>query len=178
MSDFKDEVDVILDYDNSAIGLESTVINGRGKWPVILRPGAITIEMLIKICGNAEIAYDKSTNEEKPLSPGMKYTHYKPKAKVLIVTGNVSQMAEKINNLYEENKNIALFSTDELAKKTKVKNIITYKNYNEAAELFYDSLRLFDDKKAEIIICEEFEHKDIGEAIMNRLKKAAGEKYL
>jgi L-threonylcarbamoyladenylate synthase len=178
LEDFKDEIDVILDYDNAAIGLESTVIDGRGKWPVILRPGAVTIEMLIDDCGNAESAYDKPINNDKPLSPGMKYTHYKPKAKVLIATGNVSQIAEKINNLYEKNKNIALFSTGELAVKTKVKNTITYSDYNEAAELFYNSLRLFDEQNAEIIICEEFDCKDIGAAIMNRLEKSAGNEYL
>lgn len=178
MSDFKDGIDVILDYDNFSIGLESTVIDARGNYPIILRPGAVTIEMLIETCGNAESAYDKSINKEKPLSPGMKYTHYKPKAKVLIITGDASQMADKINNLYKENKNIALFSTDELAKRTKLSNVITYKDYNEAAELFYDSLRLFDDHDAEIIICEEFNYKDIGEAIMNRLKKASSDQYL
>lgn len=178
ISDFKDEIDVVLDYDNSAIGLESTVIDGRGKYPIILRPGAITTEMLIDICSDAELAYDKSVNNEKPLSPGMKYTHYKPKAEVLIVAGETAQMAEKINNLYEKNKNIALFSTDELALKTKVQRVITYKNNSEAASLFYDALRLFDEQNTEIIICQAFDYKDIGEAIMNRLKKAASGQYL
>lgn len=178
IADFKDGIDVILDYDNSAIGLESTVIDGRGNYPIILRPGAVTVEMLIETCGSAELAYNKSINEEKPLSPGMKYTHYKPKAKVLIVTGSVLQMAEKINDLYEKNKNIALFSTDELAKKTKVHKVVTYKDSNEAASLFYNALRLFDEQNAEIIMCQEFDYKDIGEAIMNRLKKAAEQKYL
>lgn len=178
MSDFNDEIDVILDYDNSAIGLESTVIDGRGNYPIVLRPGAVTIEMLTEICGYAESAYSISANEEKPLSPGMKYAHYKPKAEVFIVTGNTSQMTEKINDLYEKNKNTALFSTDELAEKTKVQRVITYKDSIEAASLFYDALRLFDEQNTEIIICQEFDNKDIGEAIMNRLKKAAEQKYL
>ncbi|NMC56065.1 MAG: threonylcarbamoyl-AMP synthase [Eubacteriaceae bacterium] len=178
MADFKDEIDVVLDYDNSAIGLESTVIDGRGNYPIILRPGAVTIEMLIETCGYAESAYNKSLDIKKPLSPGMKYTHYKPKAEVLIVYGETSLMAEKINDLYKKNKNIALFSSDKLAEKTKVQKVITYQGINEAANLFYDALRLFDEQNIEIIICEEFDYKDIGEAIMNRLKKAAGEKYL
>ena len=178
MADFKDEIDVVLDYDNSAIGLESTVIDGRGKYPIILRPGAVTLAMLIETCGNAESAYNKSTNNKKPLSPGMKYTHYKPKAQVLIAAGEPLLKAEKINCLYEKNKNIALFSTEELSEKTNIKNVITYKDNSEAASLFYGALRLFDEQDVEIIICEEFDYKDIGEAIMNRLKKAAGEKYL
>lgn len=178
LSDFKDEIDVILDCNSSSIGLESTVIDGRGEWPIILRPGAVTEQMLIETCGDAQAAYDKSINHDIPLSPGTKYTHYKPKAKVFIVAGNIMQMAEKINNLYIENKNIALFCTFELAQATKVQKVITYKDYNHAAELLYDSLRLFDDQNADIIICEELNDKDIGQAIMNRIKKAAEQKYL
>lgn len=175
-NDLQDSVDVILDYDNVSIGLESTVIDGRGKYPVVLRPGAVTIEMLKESVGSAGKA--KNTVVGAALSPGMKYTHYKPNAKVLIVAGTIREMAEKIDELYNTKKNIALFSSEELANKINIKNKITYKNSSMAANLFYDSLRVFDKQNVELILCQEFEDSGIGAAIMNRLKKAAGNQYL
>jgi L-threonylcarbamoyladenylate synthase len=176
LSDLHDQVDVILDYDNSAIGLESTVIDGRGAYPVILRPGAVTLAMLKEAVGNADKTKDSTVGVA--LSPGMKYVHYKPNAEVIIVNGAINEMAKKINTLYNTNKNIALFSSEELAKKVTVENKIIYKNTFMAANLFYDSLRKFDQGNAEIIVCQAFAENGIGTAIMNRLKKAAGNHYL
>ncbi len=174
--DLHDKIDVILGYDNISIGLESTVIDARGSYPVILRPGAITLEMLKDAVGNADLI--KNTKSGAVLSPGMKYTHYKPKAKVLIVDGAMNEMAEKINKLYDTNKNIALFLSEELANKVVVKNKIIFQNAFMAAKLFYASLRKFDQQNVEIIVCQAFGENGIEMAIMNRLRKAAGNQYL
>jgi len=179
LADINDKADVILNYDNASVGLESTVIDARGEYPVILRPGAVTAEMLRKACGSAKEAYSNANMQNIPArSPGMKYTHYKPDAKVLIADGTYEETAQKINDLYKDNKNIGLFCSYELAKKTNAADVIAYNNPVQAAKMFFDMLITFDKQKKEIIICEKFEDKGIGAAINNRLLKASGNKYL
>lgn len=83
--DLNGRVSVIVCSDDAAIGLESTVVDALGEEPIILRPGGVTLEMIQSLLGKGR--YDEKLNEklgaeDKPKSPGMKYTHYAPKAKV------------------------------------------------------------------------------------------------
>lgn len=91
IADLKGRVDAIIDGGPCAVGLESTVVDATGTVPVILRPGGVTREMLETVVPRVEV--DPGLLEESdhlqhltPRSPGMKYTHYAPKAWMIIAT--------------------------------------------------------------------------------------------
>ena len=82
LQDMEGKIPMILDGGAVDIGLESTVVDARGKFPRLLRPGKITAEELNVLCGHCELA--DSSDASTPASPGMKYRHYAPKAKVFL----------------------------------------------------------------------------------------------
>lgn len=173
--DMGEYVDVILAQDNMRVGIESTVIDARGSYPIILRTGGITQEMLINDVGKATLA---AQTVKVPLAPGMKYGHYQPRATVKIVTGNCREKAMKIQDFLINEKQTGIFCSKTLAKSIQAPKIILYKDANEAAQKFYATLREFDEQKCEFILCEEIEKKEIGTALHNRMEKAAEGQYL
>ncbi len=74
----------IIDGGECTYGLESTVVDCTGDVPVILRPGAITPAAIRSLCGDVVMA-GQLKEGETPMSPGMKYRHYAPKALVEIM---------------------------------------------------------------------------------------------
>jgi Sua5/YciO/YrdC/YwlC family protein len=83
-NDFKGKINYIIDGGNSVYGIESTVVDLSSEKPYILRPGFITKEDLIEDFEDIDYA-QKYLENNTPKSPGMKYTHYKPEAKVVIL---------------------------------------------------------------------------------------------
>ena len=163
--DLKNRIPLILDGGQTKIGLESTVIDLTSKTPTILRPGKITLEDLKEVLGKVEqnqsVAGRPQT--EKPRSPGMKYKHYSPKAKVVLVCSkNVKAQILNIKNKYlKQNKKVAI--------------IWANRNIEFLAKNLFRKFREFDDKKIDIIIVENVSEKGLGRAIMNRIKKAASD---
>ncbi|HAA64145.1 MAG TPA: threonylcarbamoyl-AMP synthase, partial [Thermoanaerobacter sp.] len=105
IEDLYGKVDVIIDGGKCDVGVESTVLDLTEKVPVILRPGAVTLEMLREVIGNVEVdpsLLKKPQEDLKPKSPGMKYKHYSPNAEVYIVTGDLEKVVKKIQELTEE----------------------------------------------------------------------------
>lgn len=85
MNDMDGYVYGVIDGGESVVGLESTVIDATGEKPLILRPGAITLDMVMNaIEGEASYA-DVLVDGEAPKSPGMKYRHYAPNSEVIII---------------------------------------------------------------------------------------------
>ena len=103
IDDMNGTVDAILDGGESELGLESTILLPRGDNEVILlRPGAITIEMLIE--NGFSVSLDKAVTEkprenEKPLAPGMKYRHYAPKASLILLDGSFDKIADFMKSM-------------------------------------------------------------------------------
>lgn len=102
LADMDGRIEMILDGGPCEIGLESTVIKLTDDGCIILRPGAVTEIMLARVCGTVEIARavtDPAEAGEKPLSPGMKYKHYAPRAEVVLVeaSDDVFEMYVKAN---------------------------------------------------------------------------------
>ena len=174
IDDLYGRVDYIIDGDGCEVGLESTVIDASGEHPVILRPGAVTIEMIK--CVDPMASADKCTvsAQEKPKCPGMKYTHYSPRAEVVVVCGEKKKRAEYISRKLAE-------CTD--------CGVLTYKggDYNNAAyvadagdnmveyaQRLFACLRQFDEQGVGTVYAEFCIEGGIGEAVKNRLYKAAG----
>lgn len=181
--DFDGKIDMIIDGGNVDIGLESTIVDMTVEPPMILRPGAITKEMLEEVVG--EVAVDAALiteeSEEAPKAPGMKYRHYAPKAQLMIVEGEMENVVKAIRQIaYEQTclgYKVGIIATDETEEfytNGIVKNIGTRTNENSIAKNLYSVLREFDEEDVDYIYSESFEVDGIGDAIMNRLNKAAG----
>ncbi len=184
IEDLDGRVNMILGGDNSEVGVESTVIDCTINPPCILRPGGITLEMLKEV--DSDIYIDpaimkKPDKELRPKAPGMKYRHYAPKAPLKIIKGDLNKTIEKINemvqNYIDAEKKVGIIATDETIdnyKKGEVVSIGSRKDLNTIAHNLFYVLRTFDEKNVDLILSEALEEKDMGVAIMNRLKKSAG----
>lgn len=181
--DLDGKIDMILDGGSVEIGLESTILDMTVEPPMILRPGAITAEMIEQVIGDVAIDETVLGNEsdKAPKAPGMKYRHYAPKAKLMIVEGNIKEEVLAIRQLcYEavrQGKKVGIIATSETVcyyKNGVVKNIGSRENEKTIARNLYAVLRAFDEENVDLIFSESFAVNGIGNAIMNRLEKAAG----
>ncbi|WP_425446186.1 L-threonylcarbamoyladenylate synthase [Dethiothermospora halolimnae] len=182
IQDLSGKIDMVIDGGNTGVGLESTVLDLSGDIPTILRPGGITIEDLLTVFDKVD--YDKAleNNDEnlKPKSPGQKYRHYSPNAKMTIIKGNENLVSKEINKLtkkYEDQGlKVGIMATEEM--KDKYENgeilVVGSKQKTETiAKNLFDTLRKFDKLKVDIILAEAIDEKGIGKAIMNRMGKAS-----
>lgn len=155
--------------------------------PMILRPGAITKEMLSEVIG--EVAVDEtliSENSTKaPKAPGMKYRHYAPKAEMIIVDGEPEEAVRAIKQIaYEQVRlgyKVGIIASNESVDQYTtgvVKCIGSRVNEKTVARNLYKVLREFDEEEVDYIYSEAFPEAGIGTAIMNRLGKAAGHHVL
>ncbi|MCI8710253.1 MAG: threonylcarbamoyl-AMP synthase [Dorea sp.] len=181
--DLEGKIDMIVDGGPVEIGVESTILDLTVTPPMILRPGAVTKEMLEGILG--EVAEDKALlgadSKEAPKAPGMKYRHYAPKAKLSVVEGQTEQVIREINRLSrekeEEGSRVGIIGTEETVGRYDcglVKCIGTRQDEATVASRLYAILREFDGEDVEYIFSESFSGDGIGSAVMNRLLKAAG----
>lgn len=184
IEDLNGKVDMIIGGERCDVGLESTVVDTTGDMVTILRPGAITLEMLREVVGEVQIdpaIMKKPDKDLKPRAPGMKYRHYAPKAPLVIVKGNEDRVIEYINKMIREKSTegirVGVLGQDETIEKYETKFKISAGKKEEigiiAANLF-DCLREFDKIDVDYIYAEGYDEKGIGLAVMNRLKKAAG----
>ncbi|MCI8375269.1 MAG: threonylcarbamoyl-AMP synthase [Lachnospiraceae bacterium] len=185
--DLKGRIEMILDGGQAVIGLESTIVDVSEDRPVILRPGVITRGMLEEVVGPVEtdqavIAPDSAV---KPKAPGMKYRHYAPRAALTIVEGKPEAVIAAVNQwtaqAEAEGKRVGIIATDETAACYKgglVKSLGARSREEEISMHLFEVLRSFDDTDVNCIYSESFGEAAIGQAIMNRLLKAAGHRVV
>lgn len=187
LQDMAGRIELILDADGAEIGLESTIVDLTGEVPVILRPGYITQEMLSRIVGETEmdVALLDGDSPQAPRAPGMKYRHYAPKGELALVEGKPEAVVQYINEQARrhrgENKKTGVIGTAERIAcyhADSVKNAGSRGEPLAAARQLYTFLREFDDEEVAYIYSEAFEGTGIGQALMNRLLKAAGHKVI
>ena len=181
--DMDGKIDMIIDGGSVEIGVESSILDMTVDPPMILRPGAITKTMLEEVIG--EVAVDTALLSEAsgaaPKAPGMKYRHYAPKAQLIIVSGEPNEAVKAIKQIAFEQERlgykVGIIATTETAPyytKGIVKNIGSRSNESSIAKNLYKVLREFDEEEVSYIYSEAFDSEGIGNAIMNRLDKAAG----
>ena len=174
--DLDGKIDAIVDSGECSVGIESTVITLATDIPRLLRPGGITPEMLTEVLGEIEIddaVYNKLHEGAEAASPGMKYKHYSPDAKVLIVKGSFDNYKKYIENTAEEG-DVALCFEEEVDD-LKIK-CITYGRKDDPssqAKNIFDALRKVDEEKAKTVYARFPENEGIGLAVFNRLVRAA-----
>ena len=171
-SDLFGRVDAIIDGGVCEVGLESTVITFNGDNVVILRPGEVTKEDIQSVLG-VDVLIDKAVlngveSGQKVSSPGMKYKHYSPKAKVFLVKGQ--GYCEFVNS----KDGVALCFDEDLPYiKTKAVSYGSEKNPKTLAHNLFEKLRELDDEKL-IVYAHSPKINGVGLAVYNRLIRAAG----
>lgn len=184
--DMDGRIPMILDGGPVGIGIESTIVDFSEGTPMILRPGFITKEMVGQVIGTVSmdqgLEIDAATT---PKAPGMKYRHYAPKAELVLVKGEMSRVVLAINRLVQEageqGKRVGVIGTDETCGSYQggiVKSIGSRKENEKIAQHLYGVLREFDELDVEIIYSESFSQEGLGQAIMNRMQKAAGHRVM
>lgn len=193
IEDLNGKIDMIIDGGSSDIGLESTIVDLTCRPILILRPGYITIEMLKEII--PDIAYDKAVIKRVKddsivaKAPGMKYKHYAPKGDLTIFEGNrenvISAVIKSASSKLNEGKRVGILATKESEAAYKaafpspdnspvIEVLGSIEDEDSIAANLFDLLRDFDKHNIDFIYGEGFKSDNLGQAIMNRLLKAAG----
>ena len=183
IEDLDGRIEMIIDGGQVGIGLESTIVDLTGERPMILRPGYITREMLAGVLGDVDIdrTIIDSTSTERPKAPGMKYRHYAPKGELTIVEGDEDKVVAYINEEAAKaralGKKVGIIGTDTTKGRYSADVIKSVGNRDDEASIAHELfkvLREFDDEDIDVSFSESFDDSGIGQAIMNRLLKAAG----
>ncbi len=186
IEDLDGRVDMILDGGEAAVGLESTIVDLTEEVPVILRPGFYSREMLEDVLGEVRIDPGILSPSEnvRPKAPGMRYRHYAPRAPLSIFEGDVGTVAaaieERLAEAARRGEMAGVLCSGETAERYRAHEnayVIAAGSGNDEAEVahaLYGALRQFDEAGADRIFSEAFYGGQLGDAIMNRLLKAAG----
>ncbi|MBQ9420824.1 MAG: threonylcarbamoyl-AMP synthase [Lachnospiraceae bacterium] len=194
IEDLTGRIDAIVDGGSAEIGVESTIIDVSGPIPQLLRPGAVTKEMIEETLGitlpeDAAIRGPLAPGV-RPKAPGMKYRHYAPKAPLQLIVGRdgysgvAKAAAELLLNKAEAGIKPALLCTPECLEELKTLDSFSEKDIiirlagsradrQQTAHDLFEMLRELDETEAEFIVAEGCPEDQLGQAIMNRLKKAA-----
>ncbi len=183
--DLNGRIDAILDGGQTAIGVESTVLDLSVDPPMLLRPGGTPFEAIQRVLPTAVlhpfVASEKEVAVGQARSPGMMHKHYAPNAQVLLVEGDVQAVVSKIKALTEqykhESKRVGVLATDETQKEYTadvVKLVGSRFNLDSVARNLFRELREFNEENVDIILAEGVPLEGLGLAVMNRLRKASG----
>ena len=177
-NDMNGKINLILDGGESDIGIESTVIDMSEDIPTILRPGFFTFEFIKEILSDVKLDDSLVDNSKIPKSPGQKYKHYAPKAKMEVYVGERSEEAikSKALELKEKGLKVGVLVFDQYIDDFKDYFSINIGNKDDLSymsHVLFTSLRLMDMEDVDIILAQGVEEINLGKSIMNRMKKSA-----
>ena len=183
--DLDGRIDVIIDGGDCEVGLESTVVKLDGETVTVLRPGAVTPEMLRTVCENVKLdagITEKLPEGTAPQAPGMKYRHYAPHAAVYLIkdAGGADfdrRAVEFLREKLRENPKTGVLCFDEYAGELHGNNVFVFGKKRDGAahaKKLFDLLRRFDDTDAPAIYALADDTDGIGLALYNRMLKASG----
>lgn len=185
--DMNGRIEVIVDGGEVGIGLESTIVDLTVEPPQILRPGYVTEAMLTEVLGkiDTDVTIMEAQSAQPPRAPGMKYRHYAPKGELIIIEGEPERVIDYINQKTAEDMaagyRTGVIGTSETARRYRadaVKCLGSRDDEESIARGLFAALREFDDEGTEKIYSESFPSQGLGQAIMNRLLKAAGHRIV
>ena len=201
VNDMNGRIPYIVEGGECQVGLESTVVDATGTWPVILRPGAVSMKQMEMALSEAGIAKpsDPGANERNddpnaaPMAPGMKYRHYAPSCPVKIIgkgdfENYLTYYKEAVmRSVLDETTPVGLFISNDIAShiramfSNKLQDIKFYEfggtdDVYAASHSLFDGLRTLDEEGCHVIYAPAFPEEEMGIAYMNRLNKAASEK--
>ncbi len=176
MADLDGKIDAIVDGGSSSVGIESTVISLASDVPRLLRPGGITPEMLREVLGEIIIddaVYNKLADGAKASSPGMKYKHYSPAAKVILIKGTYDKYISFVRKNADSTTAILCFEGEEV---TDIPSVVYGKKDDPSSQAkhIFDALRSLDKIGAKTVYARFPESDGVGLGVFNRLVRAAG----
>lgn len=171
-------IPVIIDGGESNIGIESTVIDLSSDAPTILRPGFYTYEFLKDILSDMRLDDSLVDSSKIPKSPGQKYKHYAPKAKLRVFIGEdvPTRLLSEAEKYKSDGKKVGILAFEEDKDKFNSYPYISLgsrKDLSTMSHVLFSSLREMDRLGVDIILAEGVKEKHLGKSIMNRMKKAA-----
>ena len=177
-NDLNGKIPMIIDGGSCDIGIESTVIDLSEEVPTILRPGFFTYEDIKEILPNVRLDDSIVDSKKIPKSPGQKYTHYAPKAKMEIYVGEKAgeEILKKAQDEKNKGKKVGILIFDDQIDKFKDFKTISLGNRKDLtymSHVLFTSLRMMDADKVDLILAEGVNEVDLGKSIMNRMKKSA-----
>ena len=178
IDDLSGRVDMIIDGGSCDIGLESTIVKLDGDKATLLRPGAITADALRCVCNSVEIApavLEQLKENERPLSPGMKYKHYAPSVPLILIDGEHDSVIKFLKS-EQQTKNCAVLCYHEELALLDNKNIIDVGGSNELekqAQILFTALRDADSFGVDVIYAHLPAKDGLGLALYNRMIRAA-----
>ncbi|MCS7132898.1 MAG: L-threonylcarbamoyladenylate synthase [Aigarchaeota archaeon] len=188
--DLYGRIDAIIDAGETIYGVESTVVNILAEPPLLLRPGAYTVEDLERVLGEKITIPEFARGyieAEDALAPGMKYKHYSPETPIILIdpsSGDVKKMVDVVRDTalsyINEGYRVCIVATFEnvdeyssISRNAVVLGLGSRKNAFEIAKNLFKILRSIDDLNCDIAIIEGVQEKGLGLTVMNRLRKAS-----
>lgn len=174
IDDMQGRADAIVDGGACDVGVESTVVTLVGEKPRLLRPGGISLEQLEGVLGEVEVdsaVLSELEPGQKAASPGMKYKHYSPKARVIIIKGSF----ENYQRFVCGKKNCAALCFDGEGEKLDIPFIEIGREHDSQAQahLIFDALRRLDEMGVQTAYARCPDTDGVGLAVINRLLRAA-----
>ena len=168
-SDLAGRIDLIIDGGPVEVGVESTII-GCFEQPVLLRPGGVPSGEIERVLGRAlaQLPEDADGDTGQPLAPGMLASHYAPRTKMRLNTKRIE--AGEALLAFGPN------ATPGVEAASAVLNLSERGDLSEAAANLFGYLRALDAKGASLIAVMSVPHHGLGEAINDRLRRAAVER--
>jgi L-threonylcarbamoyladenylate synthase len=176
-NDLNGKIPCILDGGPCSIGLESTIIDMSTSAPVLLRPGAISLDDIRNVIPN--LIYKKDLlsvkGNEVPKAPGMKYRHYAPDAPVTLVEGDYTKTSQWIKENAKEDNAVICFQEflNDFKSCQHIYSLGSFKTLNTAAQKIFDLLRKCDKLNVNHIYIQAPNDRGLGNSIINRLEKAS-----
>lgn len=182
LDDLEGRIDAVLDGGPTGVGLESTVLDVTVSPPVILRPGGLSRERIEAVAGPVSVAPETTPPGEAPRSPGMKYRHYAPHAKLILYAGDPGAVhaaaLQRFKVLAGHGTEVGVLCSHESAAdypRDAVLDLGDRGDAGRAAALLYARLRALDERAVDVILVEGLHEAGLGLAVMNRLRRAAAE---
>ena len=178
IADMNGRIDAIIDGGQCEIGLESTIVKLEGEVAIMLRPGAITADALGCVCEKVEIAAAVTEllgENERPLSPGMKYKHYAPASPLVLLEGEENAVADFLVAA-QSRENCAILCYSEEMPLLNNKNIIDVGARDDLAtqaQTLFSALRETNSMSVDVIYAHLPTQNGLGLALYNRLIRAA-----
>ena len=183
INDLRGKVDMIIDGGECDIGLESTIVKidrtqDGEEYLTLLRPGAVTKDALLCVAHRVDVARavsEQLAENEKPLSPGMKYRHYAPSAPLVLLDGKDSDVLEFLRT-EQSRRRCVILCYDEETSHLDPEGLLPVGGRDDLslqAHLLFANLRLADKADAEIIYAHLPPREGLGLALYNRMIRAA-----
>ncbi len=179
IDDLSGRIDAVLDGGRCTVGVESTVITLATDTPRILRPGVITLEQIEAVIGHVEVdpaVLDRLDSDAHAASPGMKYKHYAPRTRVVLVRSDERQFVRFVNRSYRRDDSVAALCYDEDADAILAPTVPlgARADLNVQAQRLFDALRQVDRMEGISTVYARCPRaKGVGMALFNRMIRAA-----